>query len=266
MGIRFRKSVRIFPGFRVNFSTRGVSASVGGAPFTLNISKKGVCSTTSIPGTGISLVHQHGGRWRASNSPLQLRPAIESEPADVSRISRKTRKVLDRYLALELKEIRQEADGAKCAFDLHCRDCGGYQLEAPEGLEDHHVAYCRACGIKFGMMGEIRAYADEQAAAHFVVLQQREAAARATRRREIVSGILAIVALGGAGWWWFHARPQPGAAPLAVYSAPVALPPGRPLDPTSAVESQSAPSPVLPMEPQPTAVIAPLPPPRPPSL
>jgi hypothetical protein len=204
---------------------------------------------------------------RASNSPLQLRSTIDdNDQVDVSRISRKTRKVLDRYLALEIKDIRQDGSGLKYAFDLYCRDCGGYQLEAPDGLEDHHVAYCRACGIKFGMMGEIRAYADEQAAAHFAELQQHENAAITVRRRGAFSGILAIVFLAGLGWWWIHARRQPSALPTAAYSAPQASIPVQPIDPPTTAAPRIASKPTLPAESQPIIVIAPLPPPRPPSL
>ena len=54
MGFRFRRSVRLLPGIRLNFSTRGVSTSVGGRGFTLNFGKRGIRSTVGIPGTGIS--------------------------------------------------------------------------------------------------------------------------------------------------------------------------------------------------------------------
>lgn len=54
MPIRFRKSVTIFPGVRLNFSKSGMSVSVGkrGA-FTLNFSKRGVRQTTDLPGEGL---------------------------------------------------------------------------------------------------------------------------------------------------------------------------------------------------------------------
>ena len=54
MGFRFRRSVRLLPGIRLNFGTRGVSTSVGGRGFTLNFGKRGIRSTVGIPGTGIS--------------------------------------------------------------------------------------------------------------------------------------------------------------------------------------------------------------------
>jgi hypothetical protein len=54
MGWRFRQSFKIIPGVRLNLSRSGLSASIGGAPFTLNFSSRGVMSTASLPGTGVS--------------------------------------------------------------------------------------------------------------------------------------------------------------------------------------------------------------------
>lgn len=36
MGLRFRRSVKILPGVRLNFSKSGVSTSIGGKGATLN--------------------------------------------------------------------------------------------------------------------------------------------------------------------------------------------------------------------------------------
>ncbi|HET6925638.1 MAG TPA: DUF4236 domain-containing protein [Hyphomicrobiaceae bacterium] len=51
---RFRKSISVLPGVKVNLSKTGVSTSVGGKGATLNIGhgKKNV--TLGIPGTGLS--------------------------------------------------------------------------------------------------------------------------------------------------------------------------------------------------------------------
>lgn len=54
MGFRFRKSVKLLPGVRVNFSKSGTSLSVGGKGATANFSKRGTRVTVGIPGTGIS--------------------------------------------------------------------------------------------------------------------------------------------------------------------------------------------------------------------
>ena len=54
MGLRYRKSVRICKGVRVNFSKSGASMSVGGRGHTVNFSNKGTKTTVGIPGTGLS--------------------------------------------------------------------------------------------------------------------------------------------------------------------------------------------------------------------
>jgi hypothetical protein len=54
MGFRFRKTIKLFPGVRLNFSKSGVSSSIGGPGATINISKRGTRGTVGIPGTGVS--------------------------------------------------------------------------------------------------------------------------------------------------------------------------------------------------------------------
>ncbi len=50
MSVRFRKSVKILPGIRVNLSKSGPSLSIGGGGLTLNYSKQGVRTTADLPG------------------------------------------------------------------------------------------------------------------------------------------------------------------------------------------------------------------------
>jgi hypothetical protein len=54
MSWRFRRSFKLIPGVRLNLSKNGLSASIGGAPLTLNVGPRGVYGTASLPGTGIS--------------------------------------------------------------------------------------------------------------------------------------------------------------------------------------------------------------------
>lgn len=54
MGFRFRRSVKIAPGVRLNFSRSGVSTSIGGPGATVNLSKRGARGTVGLPGTGLS--------------------------------------------------------------------------------------------------------------------------------------------------------------------------------------------------------------------
>jgi len=53
MAIGFRKRVKIAPGVNLNFSKKGVSATIGGKGASINVGKKGVYANASIPGTGI---------------------------------------------------------------------------------------------------------------------------------------------------------------------------------------------------------------------
>ncbi len=51
--MRFRKSIRITKGIKLNFSKSGVSITVGGKGISANVGKKGVFLNTSLPGTGL---------------------------------------------------------------------------------------------------------------------------------------------------------------------------------------------------------------------
>jgi hypothetical protein len=53
MGWRFRKVFKLLPGLKLNLTPRGISATVGAAPFSLNVGPRGVYRNLSIPGTGI---------------------------------------------------------------------------------------------------------------------------------------------------------------------------------------------------------------------
>ena len=68
MGWRFRKSVKIFPGVRLNFGKKGItSATIGRKYAKTNISSKGTHNTYSLPGTGISY-RTKTTRWQSNRS------------------------------------------------------------------------------------------------------------------------------------------------------------------------------------------------------
>lgn len=54
MGFRFQKRIRILPRLRINLSKSGVSTSVGGKGFTVNVRNDAVKTTVGLPGTGLS--------------------------------------------------------------------------------------------------------------------------------------------------------------------------------------------------------------------
>lgn len=54
MGFRFRRTIKIAPGVRLNLSKGGVSTSIGRRGATVNLSKRGSKATVGLPGTGLS--------------------------------------------------------------------------------------------------------------------------------------------------------------------------------------------------------------------
>ena len=71
MGFRFRRSVRVFPGIRINLSKSGASLSAGARGAHINIGTNGVHETISVPGTGLS--YRTGNLARSAPAP---RPSI----------------------------------------------------------------------------------------------------------------------------------------------------------------------------------------------
>ena len=54
MPIRFHRQFTLLPGVKVNVSKTGMSITIGGKGFHLNLSKRGVMQTTNLPGKGLS--------------------------------------------------------------------------------------------------------------------------------------------------------------------------------------------------------------------
>lgn len=54
MGIRFRKSIKLAPGIKLNISKSGISTSIGKKGASVNVGSKGVYGNVGIPGTGVS--------------------------------------------------------------------------------------------------------------------------------------------------------------------------------------------------------------------
>lgn len=63
MGFRFRRSVKIAPGVRLNFSKKSTSVSFGGKGARYTVSSTGrQTASVGIPGTGLSYVETVGGK------------------------------------------------------------------------------------------------------------------------------------------------------------------------------------------------------------
>lgn len=90
MGFRFRKTIRLLPGVRLNISKGGFSTSIGRPGATINVGKRGVRGTVGLPGSGLSysdmIVKRGQGKIRSThaigydtpneNSPKPRNPLI----------------------------------------------------------------------------------------------------------------------------------------------------------------------------------------------
>lgn len=75
MGIRFRKSMKVAPGVRMNVSKKSVGVSIGGKGARYSVSSSGRTTTSaSIPGTGLSYVSTSGSKKKqrsTSTGPIR---------------------------------------------------------------------------------------------------------------------------------------------------------------------------------------------------
>jgi hypothetical protein len=54
MSWSYRKSIKIFPGVKLNISKSGISTTIGGKGGSISIGSKGTYLNTGISGTGLS--------------------------------------------------------------------------------------------------------------------------------------------------------------------------------------------------------------------
>lgn len=93
MGFRFRKSIKLGGGFRVNLSKSGIGYSWGAKGYTITRTADGRHrQTVSIPGTGLSYVHETSANRKSTEAESILEPcnardieAVESQ--NISEIS-----------------------------------------------------------------------------------------------------------------------------------------------------------------------------------
>ena len=84
MGFRFRKRFKLFPGFWLNLSKSGISASAGVPGLTWNSRGR---VTAGIPGTGISYVEEIGSKPRSVRERRQAQnPRIPSTEEQIRNV------------------------------------------------------------------------------------------------------------------------------------------------------------------------------------
>ena len=75
--MRFRKTIKIAPGLKLNLSKSGVSTTIGKRGLSATVNKDGAYLNTGVPGTGLSHREKIGG---GSDSAPNYEPEIESTP------------------------------------------------------------------------------------------------------------------------------------------------------------------------------------------
>lgn len=68
MGLRFRRSIKLAPGIRMNLSGSGLSWSLGPRGASIGIGKRGTYLNTGIPGTGLYSRERIGGGQSAPSA------------------------------------------------------------------------------------------------------------------------------------------------------------------------------------------------------
>lgn len=86
MVFRFRKTLKIAPGVRLNIGKTGGSVRLGprGAGYTFGTSGQRV--TAGLPGTGLSVTHKIGAKGRRSSRRLQEAHLLAGDTQRIPRV------------------------------------------------------------------------------------------------------------------------------------------------------------------------------------
>ena len=103
MGFRFRRSIRLLPGVRLNLGLGGVSLTAGVPGASINLGRRGVYGNLGVPGTGMSFRQRLDG--------AASRDTRDDDPPPVSR-SRAARERDERYGDADAPVVEPDHVGA----------------------------------------------------------------------------------------------------------------------------------------------------------
>lgn len=110
MGFRYRRSIHLGGGFRINISKSGIGYSWGVKGFRVTKTARGTTRKTfSIPGTGISYVQETGKRPRAARPAAPTPPLVDTAGGEThfnAQASNLVSEGLEELLALARKALR----------------------------------------------------------------------------------------------------------------------------------------------------------------
>ncbi len=116
MGLRYRKSIKVSPGVKLNLSKSGISTSVGKRGSTLNFSKRGTKATVGIPGSGLSYSKMVSKQQKASGRRsitkqeaneirAELRGKYDLKNSEIKRMVKYSRRHPQRFRSMTDEEI-----------------------------------------------------------------------------------------------------------------------------------------------------------------
>lgn len=151
MALRFRRSIKIAPGFRINLGKTGLSMSMGVRGATMTVGPRGVYSNVGLPGTGLSnRTKLSGGSGRsacAASAPRRApRPSLSMLEAQAEGLNEDITRVLD--LHLECKNPRASTSRAPMEY------CESRPGPASGGKLVAFVAWLFVSGLVSGVLPE----------------------------------------------------------------------------------------------------------------
>lgn len=131
MGIRFRKSIKLAPGVRMNLSGSGISFGLGPRGASVSIGKRGAYLNTGLPGTGFHMRQKIGGSNRGNNksSPNLITMTVTVEVTDNGTIEFRDSEsnTLPQHIVNAAK--KQQGDVIQGLIRKKCEEING-QIEA----------------------------------------------------------------------------------------------------------------------------------------
>ena len=139
MSWRFRKTFKVIPGVKLNLTARGLSATLGASPLSVNVGPRGVYRNISIPGTGISDRQRIGGPSSqppgiqppttdyASSTIPSLPPSVPVSPSPAAEIHSASTELLT---SESLEHLRRLLTDAYNERDELTKDVSGATLES----------------------------------------------------------------------------------------------------------------------------------------
>src|SRR4051794_26326818 len=117
MGFRFRRSIKLLPGIRLNLSGSGASLSLGPRGFHYTVGPQGTRVTAGIPGTGLSWSEytphvRSRPETHISGQPFQSEPTVQADEAiepNLTAIENASAEDINAFFATELAPILDAA-------------------------------------------------------------------------------------------------------------------------------------------------------------